>query len=349
MGLRTNTMRSSRVIPLLAGAVLMAACGGDSGGNGPSNAAPTAAFTSSCTDLACAFTDASADPDAGGAVASWDWDFGDGATHATTQNAAHTYAQAGQYHVKLVVKDDQGLASATADSVVTATAPTSGLTALFTVNCDGAACSFSDASTPADGTLTYQWDFGEPSSGADNTSTAQNPTHTYTVADVTSFTVTLTVTDAQAATASTNQTITVTPAAPLQCNGVDCTLDVTQKAILTVTMTSHDCELAGNRFSITAPIRQTVFFNGCSVPVGTQYVLNGPNADKSFDAATQIAAQFTQGVGDPGDPDRGPPAIQLLGSYPSWTINIDDGGNPTAPGEPDYNDIVLTVTAQPVP
>ncbi len=37
-------MRSSRVFTLVAGMALIAACGGD-GGNGPSNTAPTAAFT----------------------------------------------------------------------------------------------------------------------------------------------------------------------------------------------------------------------------------------------------------------------------------------------------------------
>jgi PKD repeat protein len=334
----------------MTGAALLASCGGsDNGGNGPSNTAPTAAFSSACTGLACTFTDASADPDAGGSIASWDWDFGDNSTHTTTQAASHTYAQAGQYHVKLVVKDDQGLASAAADSLVTVAAGQSAPTAAFTATCNGTACSFTDASTPADGSLSYQWDFGEPSSGASNTSTDQNPTHTYTVTEVTPFTVTLTVTDAASATASTTQTITVTPAAPLQCSGVDCTLDVTDKAILTITMTSRDCELGGNRFAITAPIQQTVFFNGCTQPVGTQYLLNGPNPDKSFDAGTQIQAQFTQGVGGPDDPERGPPAIQLDGAFPSWTIRIDDGGNPTGAGEPDFNDIVLSVTAQLVP
>jgi PKD repeat protein len=336
-------MRSSRVLTIAA-AALFAACGGDNGGSGPSNTAPTAAFSSACTDLACTFTDASTDPDAGGSVASYDWDFGDGTTHSTIKNATHTYAQAGPYHVKLIVKDDQGLASAAADSLVTVTAPAGGPTAAFTVNCDGPDCTFTDASTPA-GSLTYEWDFGDGSA----VSTDQNPTHSYSVTDVTPFTVTLTVTDAQNATATTTQNITITPPAPLQCSGVDCTLHVTSKAILTVTLTSRDCELAGNRFSITSPIHQTVFFNGCSQPVGAQYVLNGPNADKSFDAGTEIMAQFTQGVGDPEDPTRGPPAIQLTGTFPTWTISIDDGGNPTAPGEPDFNDIILTVSAQTVP
>ena len=343
-------MRPLHLCGLLVGvAAAGAACGG-SDGNGPSNTAPTAAFTPACTALACTFTDASSDPDAGDAVASWDWDFGDNSTHSTDKSPAHTYAQAGPYHVKLVVKDQAGLASAVADSLVTVSS--SGPTASFTVTCNGLDCSFTDTSTPADGTLTYQWNFGEPSSGANNTSTAQNPTHTYTATAVTPFTVTLTVTGAQSATATTNQTFNVTPPAPLQCSGVNCTLDITQRATLTITLISSSCELTDNRFAITSPIQQTVFTNGCNKianPDGKVYTINGPNPDHSFDAGTQLEAQFTQGVGDPTDPPRGTPAIRLTGTYPQWMINIDDGGNPTGPGEPDFNDLILQVDATAAP
>src|SRR5437660_5804877 len=42
----------------------------------PINQPPTAAFTSSCSDLACTFTNTSSDPD--GSIASSQWTFGDG-------------------------------------------------------------------------------------------------------------------------------------------------------------------------------------------------------------------------------------------------------------------------------
>ena len=345
-------MRPLHLWALLVGvAAAGAACGGD-GGNGPSNTAPIAAFTHSCTDLTCTFGDASSDPDAGDAVASWDWDFGDNTTHATVKNPpAHTYAQAGPYHVILVVKDQAALASAAADSVVTVTAPTpTGPTAGFTVACNGVDCSFTDTSTEGTGgaIASWDWDFGDGSVHG----TTQNPAHTYSVTDVTPFTVTLTVTDALSATDAASQDITVTPPAGLQCSGVNCTLDITQKATLTITMVSSDCELVNNRFSITSPIQQTVFSNGCNKvanPDGKVYTITGPNLDGSFNAGTQLEAQFTQGVGDPTDPTRGPPAIELTGTFPDWGINIDDGGNPTGVGEPDFNDIVLSVHATTVP
>src|SRR5439155_25213451 len=60
--LEPTPMRPLHLSALLVGvAAAGTACGGN---NGPSNTAPTAAFTPSCTDLACTFTDASSDPDA---------------------------------------------------------------------------------------------------------------------------------------------------------------------------------------------------------------------------------------------------------------------------------------------
>jgi PKD repeat protein len=83
------------------------------------NAAPTASFTSSCTDLMCTFTDLSNDGD--GTVVGFQWDFGDGAV-AATQNSTHVYASAGTYVAVLTVTDDRG-ATGTLSRPVTVTAP----------------------------------------------------------------------------------------------------------------------------------------------------------------------------------------------------------------------------------
>lgn len=93
-------------------------------GGGPVNTPPTASFTSSCTDLTCAFTDASTDAD--GTVAAWNWNFGDGTT-SSVRNPSHTYAAAGSYTVTLTATDDLGASSSTTRSV-TVTAPASGIT-----------------------------------------------------------------------------------------------------------------------------------------------------------------------------------------------------------------------------
>jgi PKD repeat protein len=60
----------------------------------------------SCTLLACHF-DASGSEDPDGDIASYAWDFGDGAT-STSEVADHTYAAAGPQTVKLTVTDDDG-------------------------------------------------------------------------------------------------------------------------------------------------------------------------------------------------------------------------------------------------
>ncbi len=75
----------------------------------PVNAAPTAHITNpTCTDLACSFTGStSSDPDAGDTL-TYNWDFGDSSTDATTQDATHTYATGGARTVTLTVDDGHG-------------------------------------------------------------------------------------------------------------------------------------------------------------------------------------------------------------------------------------------------
>jgi len=81
------------------------------------NVAPTANFSfaanpSDMSGLTIDFTDLSTDPD--GTIASWDWDFGDGSPHGTTQNPTHVYAGAGTPLVTLRVIDNNGALSSPA-------------------------------------------------------------------------------------------------------------------------------------------------------------------------------------------------------------------------------------------
>lgn len=218
--------------------------------------------------------------------------------------------------------------------------------AAFAANCVEFTCTFTDQSTDADGLITVRdWDFGDGSTHSPDL----NPVYTYAGTDPASYTVTLTVTDDSSATNPTSKTVNVGPAATLQCpSGTECTIDLTSKAIVTVTLASRDCQLIGNAFAIVQPIQQTLFTDGCQAVAGTVYTLNGPNADKSFNAATSIQGQFTQGHAGPSAPPVGTPQLELTGSFPDWTVKFDDGGNPNGTGEPDFNDIVLTVHAQTV-
>ena len=92
----------------------------------PPNVAPTANFTSSCTNLTCAFTDGSTDSD--GTVTAWSWTFGDGGT-STARNPSRTYAAAGTYTVTLRATDNAG-GTGQRSSPVTVTSPSAPTIAL---------------------------------------------------------------------------------------------------------------------------------------------------------------------------------------------------------------------------
>jgi PKD repeat protein len=221
---------------VLGAAALCAACGVDASGpsnTGPSNTAPAAAFTASCTLLACAFTDSSTDAD--GQIAAYDWDFGDGTPAATTKNAAHTYVAANMYAVSLTVTDDSGATNRVTKAIDVSAPPNAPPTANFTSSCTDLACSFTDLSSDGDGTLTgFHWDFGDGAEAA-----TQNPTHAY--ASPGTYVVDLTVTDDGGATGRLSQQMTVTAS---QTGG---------QATIALSRTSfHFCYPPGGSFRVCA-------------------------------------------------------------------------------------------------
>jgi PKD repeat protein len=92
----------------------------------PANIAPTAAFTSSCTNRACTF-DASTSADSDGSIASYAWDFGDG-SNGSGVNPTHAYTADGSYSVTLTVTDNRG-GTASVSHGVSVSLPTVGFVA----------------------------------------------------------------------------------------------------------------------------------------------------------------------------------------------------------------------------
>lgn len=88
---------------------------------GTPNQPPVASFTSSCTDLSCAF-DGSGSSDPEGSIASYAWNFGDGST-GTGSAPSHLYPATGSYSVALTVTDGAGATGSTTRTV-TVTNPT---------------------------------------------------------------------------------------------------------------------------------------------------------------------------------------------------------------------------------
>lgn len=177
------------------------------GRDGKINVLPTASFAATPTNLAVAFDgSASADPD--GSIASYAWNFGDGATETlATATTSHTYAAPGTFTTTLTVTDDSG-ATATFSAPVTVTAAnvppvasfelTQGANSGPSITVDG-----SGSSDPDGGTIvSHQWTFGDGSSDVGATSA-----HTYTASG--DYTVTLTVTDNRGGSTSTSKSVQV--------------------------------------------------------------------------------------------------------------------------------------------
>ena len=335
---------------MAAFSLVVAACGGDddNGGGGPNeNDAPVAAFSVTCDQLACTFTDESTDPDGDTDIESWSWDFGDEAT-STDQNPTHAFAAAGDYDVSLTVTDAAG-ATNTVTEVVTVSTDGTGTntapTADFSFSCSSLDCTFINASTDPDADpLTYEWDFGD---GA--TSTDEDPTHGYTVTVADTFTVTLTTRDDAGGEDAVSQDVIVAP--PAVCEGASCDLTLQADATVTVTLTSVGCTAAGNTLRILAPVDTTLFTDGCNTPEGETFTLVGGTANV-FDAGTAIVPEVISGSQDLAFT----PTLRLQAgsSYPTWVLEFDDGesggcpGDPSCGGEePDFDDLVITITATP--
>jgi PKD repeat protein len=357
-------MRSTRWLVAVTGSLaLMTACGGDSGNGGgvEPNQPPVANFTAptTCTaTVACDFADASTDDNNN--ITAWEWNFGDNTPVATTQNASHVFAAAGTYNVQLKVTDGGGETNTKINAVTVAAAPppqNQAPTASFSApSCGvGVDCAFNSTSTDPDGQIvTTHWEFGDPTS-PNNAADGEDVTHRFATAGT--YNVTLTVTDNGGATGTTTQAVNVLPAPAANCttisNRVLCTLDITARSTVKLTLTSKDCELAGNRVSVVEPFRQNAFENICqsSFPVPSEYTVMavGGAAAAVFEAGSRVNVQFNQGSADPEDPVPGPPVARLEGTYPNWTMTVDDGGNPTGQNEPDFNDVIVSIQATSAP
>ncbi|HUR95003.1 MAG TPA: PKD domain-containing protein [Gemmatimonadales bacterium] len=323
----------------------------------PVNSPPAAAFTHTCDALDCSFASTSTDA-APGTITTYAWDFGDGETSALS-SPSHSYTASApkDFTVTLTVTDNDGATDAESQTVTVtpAPAPNTPPTASFTHDCAGLNCTFTSTSTDAaPGTIaTFAWDFGDG-----GTATVSNPAHNYNVATSTDIMVTLTVTDDEGATDVESQTITVTPPPPpppgvegctTSGTRVDCLLDIASRSTIKLKLTGLSCDLAGQR--ITVPGGDQVFLNVCSRVVGDSTRIFGGPMDTAviFEPGSQARLRFTQGTAGAGEPALAAPAAQLTGSFPNWTISFEDGATPGEPGEPDFGDVVLQVTAVPSP
>lgn len=139
-------------------------------------AIPSSDVSAGCEDLAVNFTDLSSGPDP---IVAWSWDFDDGSPLDNTMNPSHTYTSAGTYTVTLTVTDNAAASDSETMTITVYEKPIAGFTGP-TLTCAGTIAQFLDGSTIATGSIVgWDWNFGDPASGAANTSMLEDPQHTY--------------------------------------------------------------------------------------------------------------------------------------------------------------------------
>jgi PKD repeat protein len=143
----------------------------------------------------------------GGAITSYQWDFGDGKTGSGVQ--ARTYFRVkGTYVVKLTVTNDRGLSNSVTQEVTVAEVANPTADFNFSPASPGAGqsvffdASASKASTSDRHIATYSWTFGDGGTG-----TGQTTSRRYAQAG--SYTVTLTVADSSGRTGTASKNVTV--------------------------------------------------------------------------------------------------------------------------------------------
>lgn len=159
-----------------------------------SGTAPTAAFTGQnrCLGSANNFTDGSVGA-VGDPVTSWSWDFGDGVGVSNVQNPSYTYGTPGIYTIEVYALSQGGCGSYHTEQVEVYALPTASYTHIG--SCSDQVMQFTNQSTAGGAVINqYAWNFGQPSLGAQNVSSVQNPYRSFPTGGT--FPMTLTVTDA---------------------------------------------------------------------------------------------------------------------------------------------------------
>lgn len=116
-------------------------------------------------------------------IAGWAWNFGGISPPVLAQNPVH-YFPVGMHPVTLTVTDDSSNTNSYTDTVYVYPKPVAEFSTYSGIGyCAGADVLFLDSSSIASGSIVnYMWNFGNPSSGTNDTSSLSSLTHTYLTA-----------------------------------------------------------------------------------------------------------------------------------------------------------------------
>lgn len=149
--------------------------------------------------LGYSFTDLST---ATGNIIAWYWNFGDSTT-STLQNPVHQFTSPGTYYVCLTITTDNGLTCTFCDNVYyNNTGNCFADFYAYTNNPAGVGLDYAFQDISIGSVISWLWDFGD-----NNTSTLQNPLHTYAAAGM--YNVCLTIGTSDSCSSTSCQTIFV--------------------------------------------------------------------------------------------------------------------------------------------
>ncbi len=178
---------------------------------------PTAQFSftsQTCASDSVQFTNLSTT--AHGSIHDWYWSFGDGSADVhivfpATPNIKHKFPNGGTFNVNLAITTTDSCKNNIMIPVPVAFEPIANFT-----NAPGACAAmenqFTDLSQANGGTpiVTWLWNFGDPSTGSNNTSILKNPTHAFSAGGT--FSVNILITNATGCTDTLTKPITVNAA-----------------------------------------------------------------------------------------------------------------------------------------
>lgn len=229
-------------------------------------------------------------------LAGWSWNFGDPSSGvnntSTLQNPSHVFTSPGSYTITLTVLSSTGCTSTVTNNITVLNPPVPSISSNAPA-CQGDGVTFGGSSTNI--ITNWNWNFGDPPSGPANTSTSQNPAHTYFTPGV--YTVTLTVTDTYGCTGSASQNITIYPntlsglivASPLttQCAGTPVTLTAPLGAATYLWSTGATTQVitvsANGTFTVTL-----TDINGCQYIPPAKTVSFNPNPTIEIKGPTEV-------------------------------------------------------------
>ncbi len=314
------------------------------------NPLPIAVFSWSsltCSGNPVLFTDNSGLPlGYAGYVAKWLWDFGDGTTQLVilpgSPNVIHTFVGPGLSHtVRLTVWTNDSCSQFVEHVVVSIPGPVADYTT-SAVHCSNQVLQFTDLTNPNGGGSISQWtwNFDDPGSGINNTSTLQNPQHTYNNAG--SYQVSLIVTNLTGCNDTIRKTvdINVAPVADFHADTV-CLYNPTQFTdfstpnatnIITYSWDFGDGSAISNQQNPAHTYATSGIFNvkhtivnsnGCTQDTTKPVLVNPlPNAAFSFNSQNCLGAavQFT---------DLSTTPLGYPGSIIMWLWDFGDGTSTT--------------------